>query len=131
MGYWHGKLTEKSHNKTDMLTDAPTEEIGCATTHCMAGWVIFETKGGIAFEKKLRLSPYDVEEQFLQKQSEYVNQADDETAAVALAILEKSGWSKHIKNKDFYMDEDDALELIKKLARIEAARERAMRKKVA
>lgn len=123
MEYWHA-FTERDAYGSLCITSAETKkEVACSTVHCMAGWVDVITPGGVEFEDRVR-KKLEKDPDFIDDCSDYVQKGDNEVSTSALLILEKAGWDKHINMRDFTSSTDEqALNLVKKLAKVEARRE--------
>jgi hypothetical protein len=101
---------------------------GCGTAHCIAGWVVTLTPGGI------ELSMH-VEKLFSSGRSgsdelpfAILDAAEGSAqAAAALAIIYESGWQEHVTVDHFFSpDGRDAIILLTELARLEEQREKGV-----
>lgn len=128
MGYWHA-IEKKYDGGVDLEMADTKKEVACSTVHCMAGWTTILTPGGLAFEDKIRKkfdSQSDVTRtKFFNSVSEYAEEADSEVGMAALLIMEKAGWSEHVKWRHFTdMTETKAMQFIRKMAKLEGERAR-------
>lgn len=98
---------------------------GCGTAHCIAGWVVTITPGGVEFSRH-------IEGLFRQRASEVpglrpevVGAADGSAeSAAALAILYESGWQQYVSADHFFSSDREALILLHQLAGTEEQLER-------
>lgn len=110
MDFWHSnELREKAAT-------------GCGSAHCIAGWVVIVTPGGIELSRH-------IEALFEQRGRGAISDllspdiiAADECAeaTAALAILHESGWQAYVSADHFFGSDKTALAMLHDLARIEA-----------
>ena len=131
MTIWHGKWTSVGGSLVHMNASRliRCKDDGCTTTHCMAGWATFLTRGGLRLEVELsRMGSGDLY-RLAERHGVDLYLGDGTTACAAYLLLHKAGWSKHIMQSDFFSDNETALEKIKHLAKVEARRERDARRR--
>jgi hypothetical protein len=134
METWHGHRIktfcggEQTEDLVQVLEGV--KEKRCASTHCVAGYITFLTPGGLRYEENLnrRQVVYNLREMLMaQGLNDRAIMSSDVTGTAAWMILEKSGWMKDLKPGVFTSSRDAALRELKRLARLEAQRERKQR----
>lgn len=94
----------------------------CGTAHCIAGWVVALTPGGIELVHLIEglLEEGEPLSDFIQDEAAAEGSAE---AAAALAIIYESGWQPYVTADDFFSSNREALILLNNLARLEEQRE--------